>query len=174
MMRALSNSRPSLVRSTGRESIHSRCALSRELSGIGLPPSGLARVVGSSASLLTGWPGKRSRTRCCWAMMTWAVASATGRRRGRRYCLWVSVDREGGRAILLVVLVDQDRGSVAVAGQAVQRQRADFLGTAAGVHQQLGRDPHLAPVQGVQVGAQLGHDLSGQGPAWVARAPAPG
>jgi hypothetical protein len=39
------------------------------------------------------------------------------------------------------------------------------LGAAAGVHQQLGRDPHLAAGQGVQVGAQLGHDLGGQVPA---------
>ena len=62
----------------------------------------------------------------------------------------------------LGVVVDQHGGAVFVAGQAVQRQAEDVLGPPPGVDGDLGGGPDLRWLQGVQAGAQHGHDLRWQ------------
>ena len=57
---------------------------------MGLRPPGLARGAGSSLSSLSGVAGNRARTRACWAVITVAVASLTGRRRPSRCALALS------------------------------------------------------------------------------------
>jgi hypothetical protein len=47
------------------------------------------------------------------------------------------------RAAGLVVVIDQHRRAVIVAGQAAERQRGDLFRAAAGVDGQLGRGAHL-------------------------------
>lgn len=62
----------------------------------------------------------------------------------------------------LVVVIDEHRQAVVVTGQAVQRQRADLLGSSAGVDGQLDAGAHDRRAEVVQMGAQLAHDLRGQ------------
>ncbi len=62
----------------------------------------------------------------------------------------------------LGVVVNEDSGAVFVAGQAVQRQAEDVFGTPAGVDDDLGGGLDLSWMQGVQAGAQHGHDLRWQ------------
>ena len=65
-------------------------------------------------------------------------------------------------AVGLGVVVDEHRGAVLVAVQAVAGQGEDVLGPAPGVDADLGGDPHLDGFEGVEVGAQDGHDLRWQ------------
>ena len=115
---------------------------------MGLRPSGLRRAAGSSFSSAGGVPGNRARTRACWPVITVAVAWLTGRRRPQ--------------PVGLGVVVDQDGRAVFVAGQAVQRQAEDVFGTPPGVDGDLGGGLDLGWLQGVQAGAQHGHDLRWQ------------
>ena len=62
-------------------------------------------------------------------------------------------------AVGLGVVVDEDRRSVLVAVQAVQGQGEDVFWPSPGVDADLGGDPHLDWFEGVEVGAQDGHDL---------------
>ena len=62
----------------------------------------------------------------------------------------------------LGVVVDQYWRAVGVAGQAVQRQAEDVLGAPPGVDGDLGGDLDLGRFQGIQAGAQHGHDLRRQ------------
>ena len=68
----------------------------------------------------------------------------------------------------LGVVIDQDRRAVFIAGQAVQRQAEDVLGTPSGVDGDLGGGLDLSWLQGVQAGAQHGHDLRWQVTAGLA------
>ena len=65
--------------------------------------------------------GNRSRTRCCWARISAAVAAGM----------------EPPEPVGLVVVVDQDGCTAGFAGQAVQRQLDDIIGAAAGVDEDL-------------------------------------
>ena len=67
--------------------------------------------------------------------------------------------------VVLEVVVDQHGCAVGVVGQAVQRQREDFLGAAAGVDEDLDGGADLRGAQQVEVVAQLAHDPGGQVPA---------
>ena len=60
------------------------------------------------------------------------------------------------------VVVDEYVAAVFVAVEAVQREVEDVFGTPAGVDADLGGDPDLGRFEGVEVGAQHGHDLGGQ------------
>ena len=73
---------------------------------IGVRPSGLRRGVGSRASSAAGVCGNIARTRSCWPVITAAVGFA---------------DRQApAEAISLGVVVDEHRGSVFVAVQAIR------------------------------------------------------
>ena len=56
----------------------------------GVCPWGFRRVEGSSVSSATAVSGNIARTRCCWSMITLAVASPIGKRRPRRWALMLS------------------------------------------------------------------------------------
>ena len=71
-------------------------------------------------------------------------------------------------AVGLGVVVDEHRGAVLVAVQAVAGQGEDVLGPTPGVDADLGGDPHLDGFEGVEVGAQDGHDLRWQVAAGLA------
>ena len=121
---------------------------------IALCPSGLRRGVGSSFSFSGRGVGK-------------ALPDPL---------LLVGDHRGGGLAdrqppaepVGFDVVVDQYGAAVFVAGQAVQRQIEDVLGAAAGVDAELGGDPDLDRFEGVEVGAQDGHDLRWQVTAGLA------
>lgn len=66
--------------------------------------------------------------------------------------------------VRLVVVIDQHRLPVLVAGQTVEVQLADLLRPAAGVDGQLNSGAHHQRGQLVQVSAELPHDLRGQVP----------
>jgi hypothetical protein len=68
----------------------SRCAVDKAETVSGRRPSRLAQLVGSSFSSLAGVWGNWSRTRCCWARITSAVAELMGSRRPSRCALWLS------------------------------------------------------------------------------------
>ena len=75
---------------SGSEVSQSRCAVDSAETVSGRRPSRLAQLVGSSFSSLAGVPGNRSRTRCCWARISAAVAERMGSRRPSRCALWLS------------------------------------------------------------------------------------
>jgi hypothetical protein len=66
------------------------------------------------------------------------------------------------------VVIDQHGAAVFVAVQAVQWQGEDVFGSAPGVDAELGGGPDLGRLQGVEVGAQRGHDLRWQVTAGLA------
>jgi len=75
--------------------------------------------------------------------------------------------------VRLGVVIDQHRGAVGGPGQAVPLQAADFRGPAAGVHEQLDRDPGFPAGDDVlqlgQLPAEPAQDLSGNVPAGLTR-----
>ena len=119
---------------------------------IGRAPSGLPITVGSSASAATGVAGNRAAD----------PLLLPGDHRGGGLADGQAAPVAG----VLVVVVDEHRAAVGVAGQAVERQRGDLGGAAAGVHQQLdpGADlrPARAAFQVVQPRGQGAHDLRWQ------------
>ena len=89
-------------------------------------------------------------------------------------CGGVLADRQAAaQPVGLGVVIDQHRRAVGVAGQAVPLQCADLSGPAAGVHEQLDRDPGLPAGDGLfQLGkmtADLAHDLGGDITAGLTR-----
>ena len=115
---------------------------------MGWRPSGLRRAEGSSFSTRSGVLGNRAWTRCLLG----------GDHRGGGLA-----DRQAAaQPVGLGVVVNQDRGAVFVAGQAVQRQADDVLGPPAGVDRDLDGGLDLSRLQGVQAGAQRGHDFRWQ------------
>ena len=111
-------------------------------------PVGIAAWCGQQRQFRERGVGEIARTRCCWAVMTVGGGFA---------------DRQAPtEAVGLDVVVDEHRSAVLVAVQAVQRQGEDVLGPAPGVDADLGGDPDLDGFEGVEVGAQDGHDLRGQ------------
>jgi len=115
---------------------------------MGLCPPGLRSGDGSSTSSARGMPGNRAVD---------ALLLGDDHLRG------VLADRQPPcPAAGLGVVVDQDRGTAGVEGQAVQRQAGDVLRAAAGVDRDLHGGTDLGRLELVQAGAQRGHDLRGQ------------
>ena len=112
---------------------------------MGPRPSGLRRAAGSSFSSAGGVPGPDA-------------GLLAGDHRGGGLADWQAPAQPVG----LGVVIDKDSGAVFVAGQAVQRQAEDVFGTPAGVDGDLGGGPNFLRLQGVQTGAQHGHDLRWQ------------